>query len=162
MGGDSPRKALPVHGRFYMDREERGRDQVILGDKMAIEEEIASHIISSLATIRVVHAIGRRIIDMHDQPATRSAKSDSSMVKRYSHDPRWSRCLVSCRSTGAQIRQPADTRANKGVSRPAIGAFLPRERRCFADRWVRMADCKPINLLQFGIMGGIWICHHPR
>ncbi|MCB0264226.1 MAG: phosphate acyltransferase PlsX [Calditrichia bacterium] len=158
MGGDLAPKA-PVHGAILYDREERGRDQVILvGDKTAIEEEIASHIISP-HNIRVVHAT--EVIDMHDQPATAvRKKKDSSMVKgiRMIRDGE-ADAFVSAGSTGAQMAASLLTLGRiKGVSRPAIGAFLPRESGVVLLIDVGAnADCKPINLLQFGIMGGIFI-----
>ena len=47
-----------------------------------------------------------------------------------------------------------------GVNRPAIGSFIPSEKGLvFLIDVGANADCKPINLLQFGIMGGIFVDH---
>ncbi len=158
MGGDLAPKA-PVHGAILYDRETHGQDQVILvGDKTAIEAEIASHIIPP-QNIRVVHA--SEVIDMHDQPAVAvRKKKDSSMVKglRMIRDGE-ADAFVSAGSTGAQMAASLLTLGRiKGVHRPAIGAFLPRDGGVVLLIDVGAnADCKPINLLQFAIMGGIFV-----
>jgi glycerol-3-phosphate acyltransferase PlsX len=46
------------------------------------------------------------------------------------------------------------------VHRPAIGSFIPSEKGLvFLIDVGANSDCKPINLVQFGIMGGIFVDH---
>ena len=158
MGGDLAPKA-PVHGAILYDREGRGIDQVILvGDQKTIETEIASHL-KSPHNIKVVHA--SEVIDMHDQPTVAvRAKKDSSMVKgiRMLRDGE-ADAFVSAGSTGAQMAASLLTLGRiKGVHRPAIGAFIPWEGGVILLIDVGAnADCKPVNLVQFAIMGSIFI-----
>lgn len=165
MGGDFAPKA-PVHGAILYDRETRGRDQIILvGDQATIEKELESHIIPP-KNIKVVHA--SEVIDMHDQPtAAVRQKKDSSMVKgiRLIREGE-ADAFVSAGSTGAQMAASLLVLGRmKGVQRPALGAFLPWEGGVILLIDVGAnADCKPINLLQFGLMGGIFmefICDIP-
>ncbi len=158
MGGDFAPKA-PVHGAVLYDRETRGQDQIILvGDKAQVEAEIASHLIAP-TNIRVVHA--SEVIGMHESPtAAVRQKKDSSMVKgiRMIRDGE-ADAFVSAGSTGAQMTASLLTLGRiKGVHRPGLGAFIPWEGGVVLLIDVGAnADCKPINLLQFGIMGGIFI-----
>jgi len=76
---------------------------------------------------------------------------------------------VSAGSTGAQMAASLFILGRiKGVSRPALGAFLPSE-----DGMVLLidvganAECKPNHLLQFGLMGAVFVEYiydiaHPR
>ncbi len=158
MGGDLAPKA-PVHGAILYDRETRGKDQVILvGDKQKIEEEIASHLIAP-QNIKVVHAT--EVIDMNDSPTTAvRKKKDSSMVKgiRLIREDQ-ADAFVSAGNTGAQMAASLLTLGRiKGVHRPALGAFIPWEGGVVLLIDVGAnADCKPLNLFQFGIMGSIFI-----
>lgn len=158
MGGDLAPKA-PVHGAILYDRETQGRDQLILiGDQAVIEKELESHILAP-KNIKVVHA--SEVIGMHEQPATAvRQKKDSSMVKglRMVRDGE-AEAFVSAGSTGAQMAASLLILGRvKGVQRPALGAFLPWEGGVILLIDVGAnADCKPINLLQFGLMGGIFM-----
>jgi glycerol-3-phosphate acyltransferase PlsX len=158
MGGDFAPKA-PVHGAILYDRETRGRDQIILvGDQPVIEAELEDHYIPP-RNIKVVHA--SEVIDMHDQPtlAVRQ-KKDSSMVKgiRMIREGE-ADAFVSAGNTGAQMTASLLILGRvKGVLRPALGAFLPWEGGVILLIDVGAnADCKPANLLQFGLMGGIFM-----
>lgn len=159
MGGDFAPHA-PVQGAVLYDRETRGKDQIILvGDKAAIEEELARHRYMPPQNIKVVHA--SEVIGMDEQPAAAvRRKKDSSMVKgvRMIRDGK-ADAFVSAGSTGAQMAASLFILGRvKGVQRPALGAFLPWEEgvTLLIDVGAN-ADCKPVNLLQFGLMGGIFM-----
>jgi glycerol-3-phosphate acyltransferase PlsX len=69
--------------------------------------------------------------------------------------------FVSAGNTGAQMAASLLNLGRiKGVNRPAIGSFIPSEKgMVFLIDVGANADCKPINLLQFGIMGRIFVDH---
>lgn len=158
MGGDLAPNA-PVHGAILYDRETEGKNQVILvGDKTAIESEIERHYMPP-ANIKVVHA--SEVIEMGEQPATAvRRKKDSSIVKgiRMIRDGE-ADAFVSAGSTGAQMAASLLILGRiKGVNRPALGAFIPWEGGVMLLIDVGAnAECKPMNLLQFGLMGGVFM-----
>ena len=161
MGGDSAPQA-PVQGAILYDRETDGEDEVILvGDESLIEAELARHRILSPHNISILHA--SQVISMDDSPTTAvRQKKDSSMVKgiRLLKDG-GADAFVSAGSTGAQMAASLFILGRvKGVNRPALGAFLPWEEgvTLLIDVGAN-ADCKPLNLLQFGLMGSIFMTY---
>jgi glycerol-3-phosphate acyltransferase PlsX len=158
MGGDFAPN-VPVHGAILYDRETQGKDQVILvGNKEAIEGEIEKHYLPP-KNIKVVHA--SEVIEMGEQPANAvRKKKDSSMVKgiRMIREEE-ADAFVSAGSTGAQMAASLLILGRiKGVHRPALGAFIPWEGGVILLIDVGAnADCKPMNLLQFGLMGAIFM-----
>ncbi len=66
---------------------------------------------------------------------------------------------MSAGSTGAQMASSLLILGRvKGVHRPALGAFLPWENGVVLLIDVGAnADCKPVNLVQFGLMGSIFM-----
>ena len=159
MGGDFAPSA-PVQGAILYDRETRGRDQIILvGDQTAIEAELERYRYIPPKNITVVHA--SEVISMDDQPTVAvRQKKDSSMVKGIRlHRYGSADAFVSAGSTGAQMAASLFILGRvKGVLRPALGAFLPWEEgvTLLIDVGAN-ADCKPQHLLQFGLMGGIFM-----
>ncbi len=167
MGGDLAPHA-PVQGAVLYDRETKGRDQIILiGDQGQINEELERHRFLPPKNVKVIHASQR--IEMNESPAAAvRQKKDSSMVKglRMIRDGE-ADAFVSAGSTGAQMAASLLTLGRvRGVHRPALGAFLPWEGGVILLIDVGAnADCKPFNLLQFGLMGGIFmefICDIPK
>lgn len=159
MGGDNAPHA-PVQGALLYDRETKGNDQIILiGNKEVIQKELARHRLFHPYNIEVVHA--PEVITMHDQPtAAIRQKKESSMVKGLRlHKEGKADAFVSAGSTGAQMAGSLLILGRvKGVQRPALGAMLPWE-----DGVVLLidvganSDCKPFHLLQFGLMGSIYM-----
>ncbi|RMI19923.1 MAG: phosphate acyltransferase PlsX [Calditrichaeota bacterium] len=169
MGGDLAPHA-PVHGAILYDRETRGQDQVILvGDQDAIEAELLRHRYLPPKNVEVVHA--PEVIRMDEPPAIAvRQKKDSSMVKglRLLSEGK-ADAFVSAGSTGAQMVASLLTLGRvKGVHRPGLGAVLPLENGVVLLIDVGAnADCKPLNLLQFGVMGSVFMEYifeipHPR
>lgn len=159
MGGDFAPQA-PVQGAILYDRETRGSDQVILvGEKDSIENELSRYRYLQPKNLRVIHA--SETIDMKEQPATAvRQKKDSSMVKGIRmHREGEGDAFVSAGSTGAQMAASLLILGRvKGVHRPGLGAILPLENGgvLLIDVGAN-AECKSINLLQFGLMGGIYM-----
>ena len=159
MGGDLAPQA-PVEGAVLYDRETDGRDEIILiGDQGQIEAALSAH--GTPRNIRVLHAAD--VIGMHDQPATAvRRKPDSSMVRGIRLQKEGEAdAFVSAGSTGAQMAASLLTLGRvKGVQRPALGAFFPHESgvTLLIDVGAN-ADCKAEHLVQFGLMGDLYMTY---
>lgn len=136
-------------------------DQIILvGDAPRIEAELGHQDTSGLQ-IEVRHA--SEVVGMKDSPSAAARdKRDSSMhvglalVRAGEGD-----AFVSAGNTGgilavATLRQTGLGRI-PGVIRPALGVIFPIETHPLLIDNGANADCKPEYLLQFGVMGSIYI-----
>ena len=169
MGGDqAPR--MNVEGAILYDKENRGRHElVLLGDKNLLEQEMARHPHLKNHNIRIHHT--SQVVEMSDSPtAVIKQKSDSSMIRGLQlHKEGKFDAFVSAGSTGAQMVGSLLILGRiEGVQRPALGSFLPTEGgvTLLIDVGANV-DSKPIHLLQFGLMGSIFInyiygIHQPR
>lgn len=108
--------------------------------------------------LKVVHT--DEWIEMHESPALAlKSKPKSSMhvgmemMKKGEAD-----AFVSMGNTGAVMAVGSLLGRIEGVSRPTIGAFFPTQkgRTLILDVGV-MVDCKPNHLLQFGVMGSVYM-----
>jgi glycerol-3-phosphate acyltransferase PlsX len=100
---------------------------------------------------------------MSDQPTYAvKKKPDSSLIKGLQlHRDGEVDGVVSSGSTGAQmVGSLLILGRMKGVQRPGLGSFLPTEGGVvlLIDVGANV-DCKPIHLLQFGLMGSIFISY---
>lgn len=156
MGSDA-HPAPDVAGAVLAAREYD--EQIILvGDETRIEAELAGHDTSGLK-IDVRHA--SQVIEMTDKPGEASrAKKDSSMhvglrmVKNGQAE-----AFVSAGNTGGILAVAIlhTLRRIPGVKRPALGVLFPTvERPMLIDNGAN-ADCKPEYLLQFGLMGSLYV-----
>ncbi|MBN2365069.1 MAG: phosphate acyltransferase PlsX [Calditrichaeota bacterium] len=161
MGGDlAPRS--PVEGALLYDKETDGRHQLILlGDQKLLKEEIAGHHLLKARNIILEHT--SQVVNMNDSPTTAlKQKPDSSMMKGLKlHKDGEADAFVSAGNTGAQmVGSLMKLGRMEGVNRPALGSFLPTEGGVVLLIDVGAnADCKPINLLQFGLMGSIYVSY---
>jgi len=156
MGSDA-HPAPDVEGAVLAARE-FGEEIILVGDERQIEAELAQQEISGLK-IDVRHA--SQVIEMTDQPGEASrAKKDSSMhvglglVKDGQAD-----AFVSAGNTGGILAVATlhTLRRIRGVKRPALGVLFPiTERPMLIDHGAN-ADCKPEYLLQFGLMGSLYV-----
>lgn len=101
-----------------------------------------------------------QVIDMHDgATAALKQKKDSSIaVGMTMHKDGNVHAFVSAGHTGAMMSASTLILGRiEGVSRPTIGTFFPSERgvALIVDAGANV-DCKPIHLLEFGIMGAIY------
>lgn len=159
MGGDYAPRA-PVEGALLYDKELGGADEIILtGDEKRIGEEIAQRHLARARNITIVHA--SEAIQMGEAPAMAiRQKKDSSMVKGLQMLREGKAdAFVSAGSTGAQMAASLLNLGRiKGVHRPGLGVFLPCEGGVVLLIDVGAnSDCKPLNLLQFGLMGSKFI-----
>jgi glycerol-3-phosphate acyltransferase PlsX len=143
-----------------MAAREFGETIILVGDRRLIEDQLANQNTHTLS-IEICHA--NEAIAMTDKPSqVIKGKPNSSMhvginlVKRGEAD-----AFVTAGHTGAalgvaMLRQIGLGRI-PGVKRPALGVMFPtKERPLLIDNGAN-ADCKPEYLLQFGIMGSLYV-----
>lgn len=159
MGGDFAPKA-PVEGAVLYTKEFGKKDRIFLiGNQSLIEEELNKYSRAPIDKISIIHT--PEVIGMSEQPtlAIRN-KKESSLVRGIKlHKEGEADAFVSAGSTGAQMAASLLILGRlKGVHRPALGAFLPCEGGVvlIIDAGAN-PDCKPINLLQFGLMGALYV-----
>ncbi len=161
MGGDfAPHN--PVAGALqYLLQDKGGNEIVILGDEELIKKEIDGFKEKNKLPMDKIHIVHTtQVVDMHESPAkVISAKPDSSMVKGLQmHKKGEVDAFVSAGSTGAQMAASLLTLGRiKGVKRPALGSFFPSEKGPVLVIDVGAnAEVKPVQLMQFGLMGSIY------
>ncbi|MDD4168849.1 MAG: phosphate acyltransferase PlsX [Desulfotomaculaceae bacterium] len=136
--------------------EEYGLAIDLVGDEEQVYAELDKYDAGDL--VRVVHA--PEVIEMRDHPAVAvRRKKNSSIVKatQLVKDGA-AQAVVSAGSTGASMTSALLSLGRiKGIDRPAIAIVLPGE-----DGFTLLldiganVDCKPHNLLQFGMMGSLY------
>jgi phosphate acyltransferase len=166
MGGDLAPKAI-IEGAVLAARD-LAVEMVLVGDREAIELELHEHRTQGLA-ITVEHAA--QVVAMDDSPLESVlSKPDSSihvgleLVKQGRAD-----AFVSAGNSGAVMTAAmAILGTLPGVDRPAIASLVPTSAgfALLIDAGAN-TDVKPINLLQFGVMGSVYWKHvhqadHPR
>jgi glycerol-3-phosphate acyltransferase PlsX len=161
MGGDlAPRST--VEGALLYTKETHDQHQLfLLGDRAIIEKEIARHHFTNTENLNIIHT--SQMVDMSDSPTlAHKQKPDSSLMKglQMHHDGQVD-AFVSAGSTGAQMVGSLLILGRiEGVNRPALGSFLPTEGGVVLLLDVGAnVDSKPLNLLQFGLMGSIFISY---
>jgi glycerol-3-phosphate acyltransferase PlsX len=137
---------------------EFGDDIVLVGDETVIKKALSEHNTAGLP-IEIQHA--SQVIEMTDKPAEASRqKKDSSMhvgmrlVKEGQAD-----AFVTAGNTGGVLAVATlhTLRRIRGILRPALGVVFPIvERPMLIDNGAN-ADCKPEFLLQFGLMGSLFV-----
>ncbi len=158
MGSDD-HPAPDVEGGVMAARE-FGDTIILVGDEQRIKAELSKHDTAGL-TIEVLHA--SEIITMEDKPSqVVKGKPDSSMhVGIQLVQSKQADAFVTAGNTGgalgvSMLRQVGLGRI-KGVKRPALGVIFPtKERPLLIDNGAN-ADCRPEYLLQFGIMGSLYV-----
>ena len=151
MGGDfSPREVVKGALQAAM---EYGISVILVGDEKQVFAELDKSDTGGL--VSVVHA--SEVIGMGEPPAVAvRRKRDSSIVRatQLVKDGEAS-AVVSAGSTGAAMASALIYLGRiKGIDRPAIAGVLPNEKSfsLMLDVGANV-DSKPVNLLQFGIMG---------
>jgi glycerol-3-phosphate acyltransferase PlsX len=137
---------------------EFGDEIILVGNETLIKTTLAKHDTAGLS-IEIQHA--GQVIEMTDKPAEASRqKKDSSMhvgmrlVKEGQAD-----AFVTAGNTGGVLAVATlhTLRRIRGVLRPALGVVFPiKERPMLIDNGAN-ADCKPEYLLQFGLMGSLYV-----
>ena len=158
MGGDyAPHET--VKGAVLAAKEfAEDSDILLIGDKDAIRDRL-SHERTSSADMEIIHA--PELIQMHESPAkalknkpNSSISIGTSLQKSGEID-----AFVSAGNTGVVYASALmSLKRIKGVRRPTIGAYLPTENKgtTVFDAGAN-PNCLPFHLLQFGIMGSIYV-----
>jgi glycerol-3-phosphate acyltransferase PlsX len=169
MGGDfAPLEAVKGVKKFLAAG---GKDVtlVLIGDQSLIEPLLKQYEIGK-ENISLVHS--SQVIEMKDHPAKSLKEKPQSSISigfqllvSEAVD-----AFISAGNTGAMmVGALYSIKAIPGVSRPAIGAYIPHENgnlSLLIDVGLN-ADCKPDNLSQFAILGSLFCEHilgyeHPR
>jgi len=158
MGGDRAPVSL-VEGAVSAAQKSDGRFEVVLvGDENIVKSELNKHK-SDLSSISVTHA--PEVIGMSESPTEALRRKTNSsisvlteLLKNGDVDG-----IVSAGNTGAYTASCLLTvRKIEGVKRPTIGSFIPSEKGIgFLLDVGANPDCKPAHLLQFAIMGSIFV-----
>lgn len=141
-----------------MAAREFGDEIILVGDETVIKQVLSQHNTAGLS-IEVQHA--SEVIEMDDKPAEASRqKKDSSMhVGMQLVKDGQAQAFVSAGNTGGILAVATlhTLRRIRGIMRPALGVVFPiKERPMLIDNGAN-ADCKPEYLLQFGLMGSLFV-----
>ena len=161
MGGDNAPQAT-VEGAYLYQKETQSKNKIILvGDEQKILAECTKLNECDKHNISIKNAT--QYIEMNESPTEAlKQKQDSSMLVGIKmHKEKEVDAFVSAGNTGAQMAASLLNLGRiSGVNRPAIGSFIPSEKgMVFLIDVGANADCKPINLMQFGTMGRIFVDH---
>ena len=157
MGGDNAPLST-VNGCVDAVLEENGFDICLVGDEKKIKKILKDRDYTG-NRISIVHTT--EVVTNNDVPSkVFKQKKDSSMVVSFNLLKEGAGdALVSCGSTGALLACSIFIlKRIKGVDRPVLGTMLPSKEKnvLLLDSGLN-AECKPINYLQFGIMGSTYL-----
>jgi len=158
MGGDFA-PLNDVSGAIIAAEERRDSLEIILaGKEKFIEDEILKHKVN-LENLSIVNA--EDVVTMHDSP-TESLKSKPNssisigieLVKNKKAD-----AFISAGNTGAVMTAAILKLGRiKGVGRPSIGSLFPTDKgKTMVFDVGASVDCKPVHLLEFAVMGSIYM-----
>jgi glycerol-3-phosphate acyltransferase PlsX len=155
MGGDHA-PGVVVEGGVMAARE-YGIEVVLVGPQEVVEAELAKHDTAGLS-LPVVHA--SQVIEMTDEPSMAAReKKDSSMVVGMNlvKNGEADAFTTAGNSGGALAAALFRLGRIKGIKRPALSTIFPtRKGFCFISDIGANTDCKPVYLLQFGIMASAY------
>lgn len=159
MGGDYAPEAI-IHGGVEAVRAGKGEFEIILvGDEEVIHPYLSRHFRIQDLPITVIHASEK--IEMGETPvdALKRKPNSSIAIAMELHKRGEVEAVVSAGHTGAAMAS-AFMRLGRirGVKRPAIGSLLPNDEGVtFLIDVGANLDCKAEHLLQFGVMGDIYM-----
>jgi glycerol-3-phosphate acyltransferase PlsX len=161
MGGDyAPLEAVKGMALF-LEGAAPGVELTLIGDEELIKGLLISRNIPA-TNIRIVHA--SQVIEMHEHPtrALKEKQQSSIAIGFQLLASGKTDAFISAGNTGAMMVGALFTiKAIEGVSRPTIGAYMPRENGTLGlllDAGIN-ADCKPENLAQFATLGSLYAEH---
>lgn len=159
MGGDYAPDAI-IHGGFEAAKVGKGEYEVVLvGDELLVEPILSRHSRVQEFPISVIHASQK--VEMDESPtAALKKKPDASVfVAMELHKQGKVDAVVTAGHTGAAMASAFFSLGRiEGVSRPAIGSLIPHGQgvTLLIDVGANL-ECKPHHMLQFGIMGEIYM-----
>ena len=155
MGGDfAPLEAIKGVKLFLSENKDDVK-LTLIGDENKLNSLIREHAINS-DSINIVHA--SEVIGMQEHPTKALKQKQQSSISIGFHLLAGSKmdAFISAGNTGAMmVGALYSIKAITGVSRPAIGAYIPGDNGKLAlmvDVGLN-ADCKPENLSQFALLG---------
>ncbi len=161
MGGDyAPLEAVKGIELFLAEGNEN-ISLTLIGEETIVKDLLIAHGISS-KNIAVVHA--SQVIEMHEHPtkALKEKLQSSISIGFNLLASGKTDAFISAGNTGAMmVGALFSIKAIEGVSRPTIGAYMPRENGTLGlllDAGIN-ADCKPENLSQFATLGSLYAEH---
>ncbi len=160
MGGDNAPET-EVRGAVAAAKE-FGIEVILVGDEAKIKAELDSYMLKFKVKnlpISIVHA--SEIVTMNDTPteAYKQKKDSSLMVAMNLVKEGKADAIISAGNTGAVMAHALFVLGRiKNVSRPAIAAFFPSLKgKCLVLDVGANADNKPKHLLQFAVMGSVYL-----
>lgn len=157
MGGDNAPQA-PVEAAVKAAAE-LDVDIVLVGDEETVKAELAKHGEYDKGRISIAHAPD--YISNHEEPAkaVRHKKGASVVVAANMLKNGEGDAMLSMGNTGALLAAGLLIVGRiKGILRPALGTVLPTAKgpKLLIDAGAN-TNCKPENLVQFGIMGDVYM-----
>ncbi|HUJ18809.1 MAG TPA: phosphate acyltransferase PlsX [Nitrospirota bacterium] len=156
MGGDNAPHAV-VEGAVQAARE-FGVGIILVGIAESIEAELGKH--SGIASLPLEIQNATEVVDMLDSPATvfRRKKNSSIRVANELVKSGEAVAVISAGHTGAAMTTSLFVLGKLGgVERPAIATFMPNVTGTAIVLDVGAnVDCKPLHLVQFGVMGTVY------
>ena len=161
MGGDfAPLEAVKGVKEFLQDNKEQ-LQLLLVGDEALLQQHIKDEAVNE-GSWKIVHA--PQMIEMHEHPTKALKEKTQSSIAIGFHLLATGKtdAFISAGNTGAMMVGALFSIKNiEGVSRPVIGAYMPREDGSLgllADVGLN-ADCKPENLDQFALLGSLFAEH---
>ncbi len=158
MGGDEAPLKIVEGGLQALEESNNRFELVLIGRKGEIEKEI-SRLSAHDLNYSIVDA--SEVIEMHETPNTAiKQKRDSSIVVGANlHKEKKVDAFVSAGNTGAFMAASTLILGRvKGVARPAVGTPLPTVKgSCFLIDSGANSDSRPQHILEFGVMGSIYV-----
>lgn len=161
MGGDyAPLEAIKGVEAF-ISTSQNDISLTLIGDKEKIEA-LLNELSVPKNNLHIVHA--EQMIEMHEHPTKALREKQKSSIAIGFHLLATGKidAFISAGNTGAMmVGALFSIKALEGVSRPTIGAYMPRENGTLGlllDAGIN-ADCKPENLNQFAILGSLFAEH---
>ncbi len=159
MGGDNA-PVSEVAGAVETVSETDGINVVLVGQREKIESELKKH---SFDNSRILVHDAFEVIEMHESPteAIKKKQNSSLIVGLKLHKEKSADAFISAGNTGAVMAASLFTLGRiANVSRPTIGSRFPTERGITIVFDVGAnVDCKPVNLLEFAVMGSVYASH---
>jgi glycerol-3-phosphate acyltransferase PlsX len=156
MGGDHA-PTVTVDGAVETVNEHDDIDVILVGNERLISQELRDKRYNP-DRIRIVHA--SQVVEMHDSQSTAFRKKKDSSIHVGIELVRSGRAdgFVSAGHSGVVMGTSVLLLGTlKGVDRPAIATLMPTLKDTFLLLDVGAnVDCKPENLLQFGLMGNTY------
>lgn len=161
MGGDyAPSEAVKGVSEYLKNSDEPAH-LFLVGDESRLNPLIQELQLPPGA-FTVVHA--PQVIDMHEHPTKALKEKQQSSIAIGFHLLATGKAdaFISAGNTGAMlVGSLFSIKPIEGVTRPTIGAYMPHENGelgLLLDAGIN-ADCKPENLVQFAILGSLFVKH---